>query len=182
MNLWLRLLWLVLASRFRPALRLPEDASTLDMRVWPTDIDTALHLNNGRYLTLMDLGRLDLMLRTPLWRAALRHQWTPILSAAKIRFRREIRCWRAFRLETRILCWSEEWLVMEQRFLSRNRHGHEVVAATALVRAGLYDRAAKAFVPVARLMTETGVDAVSPAPPPEVAAFIAAEEALKRAA
>ena len=31
------------------------------MRVWPNDLDTNAHMNNGRYLTLMDLGRFDLM-------------------------------------------------------------------------------------------------------------------------
>ena len=46
-------------------------------------------MNNGRYLTLMDLGRADLVIRSGLWRAVLRHGWAPVVSAVKIRFRRE---------------------------------------------------------------------------------------------
>jgi acyl-CoA thioesterase FadM len=37
--------------------------SVVRFRVWPGDLDFNLHMNNGRYLTLMGLGRLDLMAR-----------------------------------------------------------------------------------------------------------------------
>lgn len=181
MNLWLRLLWLVASARFRGALALPFDVSRVPFRVWPHDLDTSLHMNNGRYWTLMDLGRTDLMLRGGLWRAWLKHGWTPVVSAGKIRFRRELRPFRAFHLETRILCWAETWLVIEHRLVSRGVQGQEVVNAVALVRAGLYDRKARGFVPVQRMMDEMGVAAVSPNPTPEVQAFLDAEDAMKRA-
>jgi acyl-CoA thioesterase FadM len=129
----------------------------------------------------MDQGRADLMLRSGLWRAILKHGWTPVVSAAKIRFRRELRVFQPFRLETRILCWAEGWIVMEHRVISAGRKG-EIVNAIALVRAGLYDRKARAFVPMDRLLGELYQTAVSPPPSPEVAAFLAAEEAMKAAA
>ena len=153
----------------------------LPFRVWFHDLDTSLHMNNGRYWTLMDLGRTDLMLRTGLWRAVLRHRWLPVVNAGTIRFRRELRLFRPFQVETTILCWSESWLVMQHRVLSRARDGSEIVAAVALVRAALYDKAGRSFVPVARLLGEIGVVAQSPVPSPEVAAFLASEEALRSA-
>ena len=149
----------------------------LGFRVWPHDLDTSLHMNNGRYWSLMDLGRTDLMLRTGLWRAVLRHRWVPVVNAGTIRFRREMRLFRAFRLETRILCWSENWLVMQHRMLMDGRDGSEVVAAVALARGALYDKRARAYVPVARLLGEMGVTAESPEPSPEVAAFLASDDA-----
>ncbi|MGO4403063.1 thioesterase family protein [Bosea sp. RAF48] len=182
MNLWLRLIWLLLTTRFRPGLALPGEASVLPFRVWFHDLDTSLHMNNGRYWALMDLGRLDLMLRSGLWRAVLRHRWLPVVNAGTIRFRREMRLFRPFRLETRILCWSENWLVMQHRMLMRGRDGGEIVAAVALVRAALYDKGARAYVPVARLLGEIGIDVESPAPTAEVAAFLASEESMRSAA
>jgi acyl-CoA thioesterase FadM len=179
MNLWLRLLWLLLTTPFRPQLQPLADASLLDFRVWPHDLDTSAHMNNGRYWSLMDLGRTDLMLRTGLWRAVLRHRWVPVVNAGAIRFRRELRLFRSFRLETTILCWQENWLVMQHRVLSRGRDGAEIVAAVALVRAALYDRAAKGYVPVQRLMDEIGAAIVSPDPGPDVVAFLAAEDAMR---
>lgn len=181
MNLWFRLLWLLLTTPFRPKLALPQGASVLPFRVWFHDLDTSLHMNNGRYWTLMDLGRTDLMLRTGLWRAVLRHRWLPVVNAGTIRFRRELRLFRPFRIETTILCWGESWLVMQHRVLAEARDGSEIVAAVALSRGALYDKAGKSFVPVARLLDELGVAAESPAPSPEVAAFLASEEAMRSA-
>ena len=113
MNLWSRLLWLVATARLLGRLGAPFEVSRLPFRVWPYDLDTSLHMNNGRYWTLMDLGRTDLMLRMGLWRAVLRHGWTQAISTGKIRFRRELRFWRTFTLETRIRCWAETWRVIE---------------------------------------------------------------------
>jgi acyl-CoA thioesterase FadM len=181
MNLWFRLIWLVLTARWRGTLAAPFGVSQVPFRVWPHDLDTSLHMNNGRYWTLMDLGRTDLMLRMGLWRAWLKHGWMPVISAGKIRFRRELRFWRRFHLETRVLCWADTWLVIEHRLVSRGTRGQEVINAVALVRAGLYDRKAKEFVSIARLMDEMQVQGDSPAPSPEVQAFLDAEDAMKRA-
>src|SRR5688500_19098494 len=78
------------------------------------EIDTSLHMNNGRYWTLMDLGRADLMIRSGLWRAVVKHRWLPVVSAAMIRFRRELRLFRPFSLKTRIVTWADTWVVIEQ--------------------------------------------------------------------
>ena len=182
MNLWFRLIWLLLTSPFGPRLQALGDPSLLRFRVWPHDLDTSLHMNNGRYWSLMDLGRTDLMLRTGLWRAVLRHRWVPVVNSGMIRFRRELRPFQPFRIETAILCWTDSWLVIQHRVLRQGRDGAEIVAAQALVRAGLYDRTARAFVPVARLMAEIGIAQESPPPSPEVEAFLAAEAAMRDAA
>ena len=181
MNLWLRLLHTILTA-FAGAKRGPLDPSILRFRVWPHDLDTSLHMNNGRYWTLMDLGRADLMIRSGLWRAILKKGWVPVVSAAKIRFRRELRLFQPFTLETRVVTWAESYVVMEHRMLTRKRNGEEIVNAVALVRAGLYSRKARAFVTVEQMFAEIGEMLPEPQPSEEVAAFLAAEEAMKRAA
>lgn len=181
MNLWFRLIWLLVTTPFRPRLELPFARSLLPFRVWFHDLDTSMHMNNGRYWSLMDLGRTDLLLRSGLWRAVLRERWVPVVNAGMIRFRREMRLFRAFEIETAIVCWTENWLVMQHRVLSRGRDGGEIVTAVALVRAALYDRKAKSYVPIARLLAEMGVSAESPPQTPEVEAFLAAEEAMRSA-
>ena len=182
MNLWLRVLHLVIASFFRAKLDPVKDVSRLTFRVWPHDLDTSLHMNNGRYWTLMDLGRTDIMIRSRLWRPVLKHGWVPVVNAGQIRFRREIRLFQPFTLETRILTWSDGHVVMEHRLLSKARDGSPVLNAIALVRAGLYDRKERRFVPMGRLLSEIGLQAESPQAAPEVEAFLHAEETLKRAA
>jgi acyl-CoA thioesterase FadM len=182
MNLWLRVLYLIVASFFRPRLDPVRDVSRLRFRVWPHDLDTSLHMNNGRYWTLMDLGRTDIMIRSGLWRPILRHGWVPVVGAGQIRFRRELKAFRSFTLETRILTWSESHVVMEHRFVSESKDGSPVLSAIALVKAGLYDRRERSFVSMDSLLGEIGIEAKAPAVAPEVEAFLMAEETLKSAA
>ena len=179
MNLWLRLLWLFFTAHTRGPLALPQQMSLLNFRVWPHDLDLAAHMNNGRYLTLMDLGRLDVLVRSGLWRALVKHKWTPIASAVSIRYRRELRPFQKFRLETRLATWDSTLVVMEQTFVIVGGARDGQVAASALFKGGLYDRKARAFVPIAQLMETIGVSAESPRPSDDIAAFLRTGETAK---
>lgn len=180
MNLWIRLLWVLLTARGRGSLSLPRESSVLNFRVWPHDLDLSLHLNNGRYLTLMDLGRLDAMVRSGLWREVLRHKWTPIASAITIRFQRELRPFQKFRLDTKLVCWDQSLVVMEQIFVIEGGPRDGQVAARALFKGGLYDRKDRKFVEIARLMALLGVSETSPPATAEVEAFLHADDQLKQ--
>jgi acyl-CoA thioesterase FadM len=181
MNLWFRLLWLFLTARFRAPIPAPFGVSVLRFRVWPHDLDLSMHMNNGRYFALMDLGRLDLMLGMGVAGAAVKSGWTPILSASKVRFRRELKPFKAFRLESRILWWSTTQFIVEQRLLSQAAEG-DMAHASALMLVGLYDRQQRRFVPVQQLLALVGqADVVSPDASEEVGAFWAAHDALKQA-
>lgn len=161
MNLWFRLLWLLLRSPWRPRLSAPDGVSRIRSRVWFNDLDVNGHMNNGRYWTLFDLGRIDLILRNGIGRAALKRKWAPIVGAGAVRFRRELRLFQRFTLETRVLGWQDARMVMQQRVLIGE---DEVVATRALLLAGFYDRRARRFVTAEDLLGAVGVrDAVSPA-------------------
>lgn len=179
MNLWFRLFWLILSSWRRPRLTLPADASQIHFCVWPNDLDLSLHMNNGRYLTLMDLGRLDLLLRSGLLKAVVKNRWTPIASAILIRYRRELAPFQKFRLETRLLNWDSMLVIMEQTFVFDGGPREGQVAARGLFKGGIYDRRERAFVPVARLMELIGVKAQAPAAAPDVEAFMKADDSMK---
>ena len=174
MNLWLRMICLFLMVTWRDRLPVPFGVSKLRFRVWPSDLDISLHMNNGRYWTLMDLGRTDLMLRAGLWRVVMRRGWIPVISQAAIRFRRELRPFQRFDLETRIVTWSDTRFVIEQRMLGMDG----VCVASALVQGGLYDRGRRSFVPVCDLLGRLGVRVPAPAISPEIAAFLSIKTAL----
>lgn len=179
MNLWMRLLLYALTARWRPGLAMPDGQSVLHFRAWPTDLDTSLHVNNGRYLALMDQGRLDFMVGAGLFGALVRNSWTPIASSVLIRFRREIRLWQRFRLETRLVWWDQSSVVMAQSFVLEGGPRDGQVAALAMFKGGIYDRQVGGFVPVARLMSEVGVSLEPPAPTPEVIEFLGASATLR---
>jgi acyl-CoA thioesterase FadM len=180
MNLWFRVLWLFLTAPFRARIEPPFGVSRLTFRVWPTDIDTNLHMNNGRYLAIADLGRTDLLLQTGLWRAVLKEGFLPMLSGSAIRYRRELKPFQSFTLESRIVCWRATTFVMEHRYVTEGGDGKPVTAALALVRGGLYSRRERQFVPAERLVRLAGYEGDSPAFEPEVDAFLAVEDGLKR--
>ena len=134
MNLWFRIFTVLLSLRRRPRLH-PLEASVLEFRVFPNDLDINFHMNNGRYLTLMDLGRLDLVARTGLGKEALRKLWRPIVGSAFINFRKELNPLQKFRLESRILGWEGRWFYIQQRF-----YKGEVLCAEGVVKALMADK------------------------------------------
>lgn len=181
MNLWLRVIWLMLTAPFRSRLTPPFGVSDLTFTVLPNDLDTNLHMNNGRYWSIADLGRTDLLLRSGLWRAVWSKGWMPLLSGGIIRFRRELAPFQRFHLQTRVVYWNSQNIVIEHRFME-NSQGRPVPAAIALVRGGLYDRRNKRFIDCADIFRFAGYDGPSPDMTPEVAAFMAAEDEVKRMA
>src|SRR5258708_17012863 len=128
MNLYLRLLKLILSLPFIRG-RGVFDASLMRFRVWPTDCDINIHMNDGRYLALMDLGRVHLIAQTGLLRSILRQRWQIVLAAADIHFIRPLNPLVKFTLVTRLITWDDKYVYIEQRF----EHG-DVLCASALAK------------------------------------------------
>lgn len=179
MNLYIRLLLYFLTCKFRGRLDFLE-TSSLRLHVWPNDLDFNMHMNNGRYLTIMDLGRFDLMLRTGLFRKAMQHGgFAPMLGAAKIRFRLPLSPFQPYDLQTRMICWDEKWAYMEQRFVIAKGPKAGAVAALAIVKGGLYDSKNKTITPPAELLKLIGQTQPSPPIPDYIADIQKAEDSLK---
>jgi acyl-CoA thioesterase FadM len=165
-NLW-RLLRVLVAARFarpRPML----ETSVIRLRVWLNDLDVNLHMNNGRYLSLMDLGRVDLMVRGGLghW---FRRGWQPLVAASFCRYFKPLNLGQSFDLRTRVLGWDEKWLYIEHRFMRLGR-----LHALAVVKALVSERGR--LLPSAELLGYTGsVPAQSPEIPDWVRQWLASE-------
>ncbi len=170
MNLIFRLIGLLLTVFFRSKLDLLGE-SRINVQVWPNDLDIYGHMNNGRYLTIMDLGRFDLLVRTGLLKISARHRWKPLVGSVTIRFRRSLDPFQKYELCTRILCWDEKWFFMEQRF---ERNGN--VFALAIVK-GLF-RGSAGNVPIRPALGELGYTKPSPSIPAAIQLWIHAENQL----
>lgn len=170
MNLIFRLLGVIVGTFFRPRLR-PLEESVVSFRVLPNDLDTNFHMNNGRYLTLMDLGRFDMMLRLGVLRTLLRRRWNPVLASVMVRFRRELSPFQKYELRTRILCWDERWLFIEQRFV----RGGELAAVGVAKSAFL---GPKGRVAPSELVEALGYGMESPPVPPGIREWQEAEAAF----
>jgi acyl-CoA thioesterase FadM len=85
-------------------------------RALPTDCDVNLHLNNGRYLSFMDLARVHLMQQVRVVAIAMRERWKPVLAAVEIQFIRPIAPLQRFEVVTRVVTWDEKYVYLEHRF------------------------------------------------------------------
>lgn len=179
MNLYFRLILIILKSYWKPKITDVLKGCRSIFHVLPTDLDTNLHMNNGRYLTIMDLGRLDLVLRTGLMRVMMKKNSIPVLSSVKIRYRLPLQAFQKYELTTRVICWDEKWVFMEQRFVIAKGRKKGATAAIALLKGGFYDRKGKKTVPTQDLMDIVGMDLVSPDFPDYINDWQKAEETLK---
>ncbi len=121
----LRTLLMMIASRRKAPLDFREVGRVV-MHVMPNDLDLLGHVNNGIYLSLMDLGRMDLMLRSGKWQALKRLGWYPVAAAVTVTYRRSLRLWERYTLETKVVGFDEKAMYVEQRFV---RNGEVYVVA-----------------------------------------------------
>lgn len=170
MSILLRTLMMILAAFFRQRLDI-FGVSRLAFRVMPDDLDFNIHMNNARYLAIMDIGRSDLILRTGMWRVLLRNHWQPVLAASLIRFRRSLKPFQRFTLTTQLIGWDEKWLYIEHRIESG-----EVLASQSVVRAAFVGK--DGVVPAAQLADALGHSGASPALPIWIAPWRDAERAM----
>ena len=133
-NLYFRLLLLTLRLRRAPRVSLWSETRT-PFRVWPTDLDPLLHMNNARYLGLMDLARTDLTVRSGYMQEVTRRGWYPVVGAQTITYKRSLKLWQRFVVTTRVLGFDERAAYMQQEF----RRGGKLIAR-AVVQARFLKR------------------------------------------
>jgi acyl-CoA thioesterase FadM len=143
-----RLIWVIIAAFFRPKLGLGGQ-SRLHLRVWPNDLDINIHMNNARYLAMMDLGRTDWIIRSGAWRLMLHQRMAPIIGGCMVRYRRSLGPFQAYHLDSSLLGWDERWLYVRQSMSDQGG-----LACLAVQRVG-FTRSGR-LVPTAELAERLG--------------------------
>ena len=128
MKLWLRLIVQLVSWRTRKPLQIHEVAIRRFL-VWPTDLDIFNHIKTGVFLTLLDLARYDHGKRTGIWDKWKKIGWYPVVVAENITFRKSLKLWQAFDLESKVIGWTDEAFYFEQRFVVKGE-----IYARAVVR------------------------------------------------
>ena len=154
MNLIFRMIYVFLASFFKERLPAGATDSLLKLRVLPNDLDINLHVNNGRYLTLCDLNRIDLFIRTGLAKVMIKRRWIPIVAEHTMVYKKPLKVFQRFEMKLSLTHWDEKFFYMTHTFTRdgivvaegtskgtvRARSGvvppTEVIAAVKLARTG----------------------------------------------
>ena len=167
---FLRLATQVIRARRLP--RLPLDGVHVSHHMClPWDLDPFLELNNGRALTLYDLGRLPLAFRVGLVQALRDNRWGLTMAGACVRYRRRVRLFERIEMRSRALCWDGRFIYLEQSMWRRDGQ----CAGHILYRAAVTDTAG--IVGTDRVLAALGHPGETRPTPDWVTKWIAAEEA-----
>ena len=112
---YFRLLKLICKGAFTKKENPEQTSSSLKIRVWPHDLDPFLELNNGRYVTLLDLGRFDFVLKIKLHRLLKRKKWSLTVAGTYNEYRHRIRLFQQFTLNTSIIGYDDRWFYFLQK-------------------------------------------------------------------
>ena len=166
---FLRLMIEFLAVRRMPPLPLTgTHVSTHTCLPW--DLDPWRELNNGRTLTLYDLGRVPMALRTGLVRVMGPNGWGLTVEGNICRYRRRVRMFDRITIVSRCLGWDARFLYMEQSMWKGAECTSQMVLRSAVT-------SKDGIVPPARVLEALGEPVESPVLPDWVQAWIAAEAA-----
>lgn len=170
MNLYLRLIWLLLTYRFKPQMEFT-DILDRPMRVMPGDLDINGHVNNGRYLTLVDLAIIETFLRSGVLFKAFRQGWRPMLGGSLITYRRGLTPFSKYTLRFQLQSWDERWNYFRFEFIQGGKTAALGYAKGAMVgpQGWISNAAADAQLSISRR------DRIHP---PELAFWISAEQSL----
>jgi acyl-CoA thioesterase FadM len=155
------------AARAMPKLELT-GTHAMTLRCWPWDADMFWEMNNGRVLTLCDLGRTGLAVRTGLWDALRANGWGLVVAGGSVRYRARIRPFQRFELRTRVLGWDSRFIHVEQAMWRADTCCHHVLLRTGVTVGGR-------LADTAMVAEALGAPAIPPPLPDWVTAWIAAD-------
>ncbi|MDH4392515.1 MAG: acyl-CoA thioesterase [Aquabacterium sp.] len=129
MSLYLRLIWVFVRALFRSKLQM-SDTIELKLCVLPNDLDANLHMNNGRFMTVLDLGIVEAVVRSGFFRTIRSMGGALMAGGVLMTFRRQLKPFARYTLRMRYLGCDPYWHVFEFVFI----HPNGTAAAKGLVK------------------------------------------------
>ncbi len=108
------------------------DASEITLYCRLSDIDNFLEMNNGRVLTLYDMGRTDFAVRSGLGIQLIKKRWGLVVAGSTIQYRKRIRAFDKVTMKTHIAGFDERWMYIEQSMWVKGKP-----CSSALLRTGV---------------------------------------------
>ncbi len=177
MNLFFRLIRIIIHAFYRPKLHFM-DRSIVTFRVCLFDLDINRHMTNSRYLSIMDLGRTDLLIRTGMGKLAWKKKWGSVLGSATIRWRRGLTLFQKYELHTHVVGWDNKWFYLDQKILS---DGH--VVSHAIVKAIFVKKGGSLMAKdIVEMVVGDEMSAESPPIPETILHWNKSEEAMRQEA
>lgn len=139
-------------------------------RCWPWDLDPWGELNNGRTLTLYDLGRMPLALRTGLAAVLRANRWGITVAGSSVRYRRRVQAFRRVTMRSAFVGQDPRFLYVHQAMFDS---GSDEALSAVLIRGAV--TSAQGIIATERVLAAMGHEGHLPPLPAWIAAWAAAE-------
>lgn len=100
---------------------------------WPWDLDMFAELNNGRTLTLYDLGRIPLANRAGLVPVLVKNKWRFTMAGVSVRYRRRVTAFQRIEMHSRLVGWDHRFFYMEQTMWVKGQATSSCLYRTAII-------------------------------------------------
>ena len=121
---FLRLIRVLIKSKLQKKIAFDsEHNEQIRLMVLPQDLDLFMELNNGRYVTLLDLGRFSYGARVDMGNFLKKNNWSLTIVGTYNEYRHRLRLFQRFILETKIIGYDEDWFYFFQK-IQRNGRTH----------------------------------------------------------
>ena len=157
-------------ARKLPPLKLGETHLT-KITCMPWDIDYQLEMNNGRVLTLFDIGRVVMLDRLGVVDGVRKNKWYGTIAGSTIRYRRRITLFQKLEMRSRVIGVDERFNYIEQS-LWRMSDGE--CCAHAVLRVAI--TTGKGIIPSAEVIEKLGLEFEEMTLPDWVVAWDASEQ------
>ena len=97
-----------------------DDVHVSHHRCWPHDVDFNMEMNNGRILTIYDLGRIPAAARAGLLGVMRRNKWGFAMAGASVRYRRRLRPFESFTMHTQCVGRDARFFYVTQSMWKKN--------------------------------------------------------------
>ena len=122
------------AARARRMKRIgPGEVHTVETRCWPWDIDPFMELNNGRSLTLMDIGRISMFRRLELFHhLKARGMWIT-MAGSRVQYRRRVLPFAKMEIRSRLIGRDAKFFYVEHLTFTKGAPAHHALYRVAAV-------------------------------------------------
>lgn len=115
-------------KRNEPAIIPAQGTSVVRQRVWPHQIDFNLHMNNAKYLNVMEAARWTLFRHNGWFKHLFEKRINLVVASLEITFIRELNLFTGYEIHTKLTSWDEKYIYFEQRLMVKGKlYGHALV-------------------------------------------------------
>lgn len=147
----------------------PLDTHVSRHRVGLSDCDMFGEMNNGRILTMYEMGRFQASMRMGLLKLLRQNKWAFAVAGTSIRYRRRLVPFERYEMRSRVVTWDERFVYIEQgMFKMDGECASHVLFRTAVT-------AKRRAIPTDELVAALGIEGPRPTPAPWIQNWIDAE-------